>query len=914
MSKKLKMGLLTCALAAISTIAIAQSFTTFPQARIINQLDLQGTVTANGVVGTAGQALVSGGPGVDVTWASVTSPPGGVNTQVQYNDGGVFGGDAGLTFDEAADRLTMGFGTITGARTNAAAPLLLSSTTTSVRWNETDGALDNKQWEWAANGEQFRLGLLDDTGVLGGTAFLIDRTGTVVDLVTLPGSALTVTGAATFNSNATVSKADPRLCLYDSGSDATTFFRNSGDIFSLRMVDGSVCTTTGAANPLSITATAGTASLMSLLVESLTVTDSGTLPSIAVNGAATAWNFGGEGLNEGFMALQRYNVALGGPDFVLSHSRSGTTGGNTIVAANDELGSISFMGANGTGYDKGARILAFVDGTPGASADMPGRLVFQTTSDASASPTTRVTIDSLGKMTTQATATTSAGFNLPHGTAPSAPVNGDLWTTTGGLFMRQNGTTRNYVDTSSTQSIGGSKTFTAATQFDNGIRSTNGFTNVGRFGMSVQNPTSLSANTNDWGLNAHPIVVITASASVNVTGIQASTTNDADPNLLGGSIIMYLVNTSAQTITLTHQDALSAAENRFILPNGQSLALAPDTSIGIYYDVTALRWRTRTAPTNPGGSSTQFQFNEAGKLSGSPLLTRQSATELRLNTLATGDIVKLGFDDFFGDGALHLQLDAVDGVHHRATWTAGTAIEMQDTLATTSGTLNNANLQTPFWRLSGASALTLTGIVPTADGQIIKIYNGKTANLTITDEGAGSTAENRFALPNDTLSMVVLPGEAIEVWYDTTLNRWVVVGGDVTVKYAFTLNFTVACTTTPTMLMSAARVGTMVSMRVNGTMSSCTSDSTSFSTTADVPADIRPDANSCFSVNSGASDNGLAVGALFCIQSDGTVVIQECPTPGVAGFGCSASTWTASGTKFLGGFQQVFTYNIDQTP
>lgn len=35
----------------------------------------------------------------------------------------------------------------------------------------------------------------------------------------------------------------------------------------------------------------------------------------------------------------------------------------------------------------------------------------------------------------------SAGFNLPHGSAPSSPVNGDMWTTTAGLYVRINGVT-----------------------------------------------------------------------------------------------------------------------------------------------------------------------------------------------------------------------------------------------------------------------------------------------------------------------------------------------------------------------------------------------------------------------------------------------------------------------------------------
>lgn len=34
-----------------------------------------------------------------------------------------------------------------------------------------------------------------------------------------------------------------------------------------------------------------------------------------------------------------------------------------------------------------------------------------------------------------------SSFNLPHGTAPTAPVNGDMWTTTAGLYVRINGAT-----------------------------------------------------------------------------------------------------------------------------------------------------------------------------------------------------------------------------------------------------------------------------------------------------------------------------------------------------------------------------------------------------------------------------------------------------------------------------------------
>jgi hypothetical protein len=45
------------------------------------------------------------------------------------------------------------------------------------------------------------------------------------------------------------------------------------------------------------------------------------------------------------------------------------------------------------------------------------------------------------KVITTASASGAAGFNLPHGAAPSSPVNGDVWTTTAGVFAQVNGAT-----------------------------------------------------------------------------------------------------------------------------------------------------------------------------------------------------------------------------------------------------------------------------------------------------------------------------------------------------------------------------------------------------------------------------------------------------------------------------------------
>ena len=107
--------------------------------------------------------------------------------------------------------------------------------------------------------------------------------------------------------------------------------------------------------------------------------------------------------------ISRFSDNAFGPNFYLVKSRNASVGGNTIVANGDNLGNITWVGANGTGFTDAANIRAEVDGTPGASNDMPGRLVFLTTADGSGSTTERMRITSGGNV---AIGTTSTNTNV----------------------------------------------------------------------------------------------------------------------------------------------------------------------------------------------------------------------------------------------------------------------------------------------------------------------------------------------------------------------------------------------------------------------------------------------------------------------------------------------------------------------
>jgi hypothetical protein len=80
---------------------------------------------------------------------------------------------------------------------------------------------------------------------------------------------------------------------------------------------------------------------------------------------------------------------------ILARQKSGSAGGNTILADGDSIGVVTFQGNDGSEFVEAATIAAQVDGTPGAD-DMPGRLVFSTTLDGASTPTERLRITSAG--------------------------------------------------------------------------------------------------------------------------------------------------------------------------------------------------------------------------------------------------------------------------------------------------------------------------------------------------------------------------------------------------------------------------------------------------------------------------------------------------------------------------------------
>jgi hypothetical protein len=139
------------------------------------------------------------------------------------------------------------------------------------------------------------------------------------------------------------------------------------------------------------------------------------------------------------------------PSEVRFFRANGSISSPTAVASGEQIGTLVFVGYDGAAYRTFAQIQAVADSGVG-SGDVPGRLVFLTTADGGTTQNERMRIDSAGnvgigvtsptaKLTIAASTTSASSLNLAHGVAPTAPTNGDVWTTTTGMYTRINGST-----------------------------------------------------------------------------------------------------------------------------------------------------------------------------------------------------------------------------------------------------------------------------------------------------------------------------------------------------------------------------------------------------------------------------------------------------------------------------------------
>jgi hypothetical protein len=314
---------------------------------------------------------------------------------------------------------------------------------------------------------------------------------------------------------------------------------------------------------------------------------------------------------------------------------------NTYTATNAYTGTISHTGTVGSlGSGSIAMTISLAAGlTPSGSTK-----TVNIGNNSQAGSTTTITIGSTagsstttlnGKVSTAAATATGAPFNIPNGTTPTSNlVNGDLWTTTGGVFTRINGNSLQLADTASGLSYSGNNTFTGPT-------------------LVFGNTTATSSVNIASGANT---AATTKTVNVGTGGLASSTTNITIGSAAGNSTTTLQGTTNGVTAA-ADTNTTQIATTAFVI--GQASASTP-LSDGTAAVGTSMKY-ARADHVHPTDTTRLATANNLSELTATASTAR---TNLGLGTAATASSAQL----IPSGGTTGQVLSKVDGTDYNVTW------------------------------------------------------------------------------------------------------------------------------------------------------------------------------------------------------------------------------------------------------
>lgn len=364
--------------------------------------------------------------------------PGGADTQVQFNDGGVFGGDAGLTFNKTLDALTVpiiaptanlnldipdscGHGVIVSEMPGTPGGNLLAQLCGGLTVAESGTeSIGTAQFNVAGYGAVPYIVLAQAKGLYAAPTKAL--TNDYLGYIAYYGYG----GSNTWRSYGNISvQAQVDGDAGGSGTGGEIYFNfdeatftgivNTPDDAYAAGWNGSLAVPTKNAlydkiellaplnSPSFTTPTLGAAVGTSLAVTGSLVSASAAFPAAGVIDDLFGLAFTTDRSAHDANALSGpiffgYGNHATAPVYSYVRSKSADGAANAVLAANQPIATLDFWGDDGTIIRRAAQMVVALDGTPG-SGDMPGSFSFLTSLDGAATPIQRFRIGNGGVIT-----------------------------------------------------------------------------------------------------------------------------------------------------------------------------------------------------------------------------------------------------------------------------------------------------------------------------------------------------------------------------------------------------------------------------------------------------------------------------------------------------------------------------------
>lgn len=294
-----------------------------------------------------------------------------------------------------------------------------------------------------------------------------------------------------------------------------------------------------------------------------------------------------------------------------------------------------------------------------------------------------------GKVNTAASSTTNAGLNIGVGTAPTSPVNGDVWGTTSTLQYRLNGVTYTGAVRSHAQTFAGKQTFT---------------------------PTTANAPVNLGSAAADPTTPV---------GGDVWATSSAVKFYDGTATKTLVFSDTTAFASATHTHAIADVTDLQTALDGKQTADAELTAIsGLSVNGLVTRTSGTTAAARSIAAGTGISVTNGDGVSGNPSVAlANTAVAAGTYTLASVTVDAQGRITSASNGAAVASFNTRTGA-----------------ITLTSSDVTTALTYTPFSTAGG----TFTGEVITAPIAGAMVQNNTTASFEVKNNGG--TGENNLAM------------------------------------------------------------------------------------------------------------------------------------------------------------------------